>query len=833
MLNLYADMYPYELENGQSLRLGKKLGEGGEGVVYTLPGYPHLVAKIYSNPIDAAQVEKLRTICAMASPQLDSACAWPRSLIVCHDRVCGFTMPLLSGGTEIHELFGSASRKRLFPKADWGFLIHVSKNLAAAVNTLHRSNIVVGDLNQRNTVVFPDGTVKLWDCDSFQIQRNNKIYYCKVGVPEFTPPELQDCQTFDGVKRTFDHDLFSLAVMIFYLLFMGRHPYSGDPIHSSTMSYELQDAIRRKLFAYSSHARRLGIAPPKNSPPVFDLGEQLLPLFSKSFETLMRTSAGHWFDSLSSLSNNLNRCDINPGHVYPRTRNKCPWCAYETAWKVVTFLPTASPPQFIRTFNFEDFVNNVQHRLFDLPISVPPPDLSQGNAIGQPFPTLIPISDKLRDDLKHANSDLEALNKSYHKQLQSWNADPRIAESQRQGQALQESINAKEQLVAKLEQRIDALDHKRHSSHTIVETYRALSSTHTLRRSMLILVACSPLLFFVGYPAGMLALAVSLLIAAAFAAKPLYYKTRSFVLNYQYNALSSAIQSIEETCKLTTDQYWQEELQLKILWEDFKKLVAADEERKAEQLKALSSTKEAIESQLIEVNRLKDEMKVAQKAYDASRLRRNVVYEIRKMRYQDLLKQEKSIAMDLFNLRRDFSNTNAKRNFLAAQQSYLDTQKKLKRQIEDYKKQVKEHQLNQYLSQFEIEKARITGIGSSLVITLRSHGIETAADINRQDLLKIIDFGDNRFSTLELWRDQHARSFKWNVQQVIQPSELEAVKQMLGPEFNLCELAIRTAAKEVETEYDQAYTIATNKMQRLSSVREQLKQAFADIQVPI
>ena len=71
-----------------------------------------------------------------------------------------------------------------------------------------------------------DATVALIDADSFQFSLNGKSYPCVVGVPDFTPPELHG-KNLASVQRTIEHDNFGLAVAIFHLLFMGRHPFAG------------------------------------------------------------------------------------------------------------------------------------------------------------------------------------------------------------------------------------------------------------------------------------------------------------------------------------------------------------------------------------------------------------------------------------------------------------------------------------------------------------------------------------------------------------------------------------------------------------------------------
>ncbi len=112
---------------------------------------------------------------------------------------------------------------------------------------VHHSGCVVGDVNHSGILVSGDATVALIDADSFQLQTNGKTYPCLVGVPDFTPPELQG-RSLNGVTRTTAHDHFGLAVAIFQLLFMGRHPYAG---RYNGADLTLDQFIARNLFAYS------------------------------------------------------------------------------------------------------------------------------------------------------------------------------------------------------------------------------------------------------------------------------------------------------------------------------------------------------------------------------------------------------------------------------------------------------------------------------------------------------------------------------------------------------------------------------------------------------
>ncbi|NJM53317.1 MAG: hypothetical protein HC846_07920, partial [Blastocatellia bacterium] len=64
-------------------------------------------------------------------------------------------------------------------------------------------------------------------------------------------PELQGIDLSE-VEREKKHDNFGLAVIIFQLLFLGRHPFAGNYLGDEDKS--LEDCIREYRFAYWNEA---------------------------------------------------------------------------------------------------------------------------------------------------------------------------------------------------------------------------------------------------------------------------------------------------------------------------------------------------------------------------------------------------------------------------------------------------------------------------------------------------------------------------------------------------------------------------------------------------
>jgi hypothetical protein len=317
---------------GKEVDLGRFLGRGGEGAVYSVPMRPRLVAKIYARTPDDKTGRKLGAMVQLGTEELTSLAAWPQDLLF--DKLtgsfAGFLMPRVDGHREIHALYGPTTRKTAFPDATWAFLVRAARNLAAVFDTVHRHGHVVGDVNQGNVVVSHEATVRLIDCDSFQITHLGRTYPCRVGVSLFTPPELQG-QRLEDIVRTPDHDRFGLAVLVFQLLFMGRHPFAG---RHPERAIPVETAIRECLFAFGGEGARQGWEPPPFSLRLTDIPSPLGDLFERAFGKDAasggpRPTAADWITSLDELEMMAEICSEDPRHVHVKANCSCPWCRIE------------------------------------------------------------------------------------------------------------------------------------------------------------------------------------------------------------------------------------------------------------------------------------------------------------------------------------------------------------------------------------------------------------------------------------------------------------------------------------------------------------------------
>lgn len=223
---------------GLSLSL-PHLGEGGEGAVYRLKERPDVAIKLF-NPEKIAKHgpqlrEKLEVQIQLAPHLKCLPLSWPL-LSVFNNRHewSGYAMRTVSG----KPLTLLANRQRIethFPAFGRTHLVKVLISLLQTAHALHQHSIMIGDVNLNNFLCDPNnGQVSLIDCDSYQVTTpDGRHFPCLVGSPNLTAPEHLG-QDFSRVQRTLASDAFSLAILVFQCLMLGRHPYDcvggSDPV---------------------------------------------------------------------------------------------------------------------------------------------------------------------------------------------------------------------------------------------------------------------------------------------------------------------------------------------------------------------------------------------------------------------------------------------------------------------------------------------------------------------------------------------------------------------------------------------------------------------------
>ncbi len=340
--------------DGAPLQVGKLIGRGGEGEVYAINGSADRLVKRYTLSDLASREAKVRRMVTAELYRSTNLIAFPiNSVRDRRGRFAGFTMARIDGHEPLHELYSPGARKAAFPGASYTFLVRAAANIARVVGTAHASGCVIGDINHSGVLISTkDATAALIDADSFQITDESLIHFCKVGVPEYTPPELQG-QSLANIPRTQTHDQFGLAVVIFQLLWMGRHPYSG---RFSGGEMPVERAIREFRFVYSRE-HNASMTPPPAVPSLKDVPLPLAQAFELAFGPrgpTARPSAAHWVTLLDEFERSLVICGRNRLHQYSSAAHHCPWCHMEQAQHVLLFLPPHVTAEQVAALSLEN-----------------------------------------------------------------------------------------------------------------------------------------------------------------------------------------------------------------------------------------------------------------------------------------------------------------------------------------------------------------------------------------------------------------------------------------------------------------------------------------------
>ncbi|WGS26110.1 hypothetical protein [Bradyrhizobium sp. ISRA464] len=346
-------------QQGKAVQLGKLLGRGGEGAVFEIVGQPDLVAKIYHPDKARERQQKIPAMVASGLQAKVSNAAFPIApLYEGAGTFAGFTMRRIGKQKPVHELYSPASRRNEFPNADYRLLLRTSLNIAKAVAAVHATGCVIGDLNHSGILVGADATATLIDCDSFQFSKDGKTFYCAVGVPDYTPPELQG-RSLENILRTPNHDAFGLGVAIFSLLFLGRHPFAGRYRGRGDMPEER--AIAEYRFAYSVDTSRTQTEPPPFAPTLAYVPREMASAFEACFgpsgASGGRPKPADWISLLQQAESQLVKCTATAGHYYFSSAPDCPWCRLEKAIPGFVAFPspliinTTTPPNLGQLIN--------------------------------------------------------------------------------------------------------------------------------------------------------------------------------------------------------------------------------------------------------------------------------------------------------------------------------------------------------------------------------------------------------------------------------------------------------------------------------------------------
>lgn len=287
--------------------LTRQIGSGAEGIIYET-NFDKYICKIFNEKsLSNFKKEKLRL---MTSRKLGNlGICWPNYLVYnSHAEFVGFTMKRALGVEIGKSIFNKLVFLRIFPGWKKIDLVNICEKILKQIEILHRKNVLIGDINERNILVTEDRKVFLVDTDSYQVED----YPCTVGRMNFTAPEIQN-KDFKTFLRTKAHENFAVATLIFMILIPGKTPYSHQGGESPA------ENIKVGLFPYP-----LGKIRGKKTP----LGPwryiwSHLPYYMKEaffevFQNGNRLNVNEWLDRLKRYKNDLNKGFVS-NEIYQNT----------------------------------------------------------------------------------------------------------------------------------------------------------------------------------------------------------------------------------------------------------------------------------------------------------------------------------------------------------------------------------------------------------------------------------------------------------------------------------------------------------------------------------
>ena len=231
------------------IRLMSKIGEGGEGQIFRTSSPENLVAKIYTGRRMNTERRNKLDYMVQHDPHIHGLC-WPCATLYTADEIpVGFLMPGAAGAELALTVFHPGRGFRRIIERGWTrkSLAQIAANIASVFAQMHSHDILMGDINPRNFMVAPDCSVSFVDCDSYQIG----TFGCPVGTVRYTPPErhraMKRAGKVDfGFTRTIQDEQYSLAVLLFEILTLGRAPYESR----NNNNQDVVDAIIAGTFPY-------------------------------------------------------------------------------------------------------------------------------------------------------------------------------------------------------------------------------------------------------------------------------------------------------------------------------------------------------------------------------------------------------------------------------------------------------------------------------------------------------------------------------------------------------------------------------------------------------
>lgn len=304
-------------ESGNSYKVVSLLGAGGQGEVYEVQanGKSYALKWYFKQMATPSQKAILDNLIAKGSP--DPSFLWPEDLIFTSwGESFGYIMPLRPKN---YKSIIDMMKRRVEPS--FYTICRAAYNLTCCYQKLHAMGYSYRDISFGNLFFDPDsGEVLI--CDNDNVSANGFDNSAVYGTPRFMAPEI----VVGKAKPSRNTDLYSLAVLLFYMFMMG-HPLEGKleadikcmDMHAMNrlygthpvFIYDPQNKTNRPVAGYQDNVRIYWDLYP----------EAIRSLFTHSFTVGLtapnkRITEKQWMDALANMMCSIIKCPLCGAEIF-------------------------------------------------------------------------------------------------------------------------------------------------------------------------------------------------------------------------------------------------------------------------------------------------------------------------------------------------------------------------------------------------------------------------------------------------------------------------------------------------------------------------------------
>jgi DNA-binding helix-hairpin-helix protein with protein kinase domain len=142
---------------------------------------------------------------------------------------------------------------------------------------------------------------------------------------------------------------------------------------------------------------------------------------------------------------------------------------------------------------------------------------------------------------------------------------------------------------------------------------------------------------------------------------------------------------------------------------------------------------------------------------------------------------------------------------------------------------VKERQLRKYLETCFIDSNNISQIGPTRKSTLRSFGIETAADISYHKIMGIPGFGEVLTSELVSWRQYMESKFRFDPSKGVDKTDIQMLQQRFHPRMRPIERRLQTGIENLNQIQQKIFKNRGDLYSTVERGAKELAQSYANL----